>query len=81
MIGDILIQRSKKLSPRLWKMISKDVAECDGKRYKVHCPFGDKIYIKDHIFAGYHNYLEPLNANDPIEGRILSSIIIDTHCV
>ena len=45
MIGDILIQKSKNLSPRVWRMISENMAEYDGKRYKVHCPYGDKIYI------------------------------------
>lgn len=93
MIGDILIQKSKNtyLKPRLWTVVSKNEVDHGGKRVRFRTVEG-KVYIRPEV--GYNNYLEVpfdedkgyevnliLNPNDPIEARILSSIIVDTHCV
>jgi len=94
MIGDILIQRSKNasLKPRFWTVVSENEVEENGKRIRFR-HVNDKFYIKDD--SGYNSFLEApsvgpdkgyevnliLDPNDPIEARILSSIIVDTHCV
>ena len=92
MIGDILIQRSKYLKPRFWTVVSENEVDHCGKRVRFR-HMNDKFYIRDE--CGYNNFLEAapkkvdkgyevnliLNPNDPIEARILSSIIVDTHCV
>lgn len=95
MIGDILIQRSKNayLKPRFWTVVSENEVEENGKRIRFR-HVNDKFYIRDE--CGYNNFLEAapkkgvdkgyevnliLDPNDPIEARILSSIIVDTHCV
>jgi hypothetical protein len=93
MIGDILIQRSKYLKPRFWTVVSENEVEENGKRIRFR-HVNDKFYIKDEQ-SGYNNFLEApskkvdkgyevnliLDPNDPIEARVLSSIIVDTHCV
>ena len=94
MIGDILIQRSKNayLKARFWTVVSENEVNHAGKRVRFRRVDG-KRYKKDEV--GYCNILEVpkneadkgyelniiLNPNDPIEGRILSALIVDTHCV